>query len=92
MPADLERGFFRRTDQHYFGPHHLTYRARQVRVMGTPEQERIDPGGHNGREQPFCQGSRLVAPGLAALDEFDEARARCACELDRRADAASERL
>ncbi|HUC14094.1 MAG TPA: hypothetical protein VMS00_06550, partial [Acidimicrobiales bacterium] len=39
--------------------------------MGTPEQERIDPSRQDGLEEPFCQGDRLVAFGLTALDEFD---------------------
>ena len=45
---DLEGGLLRRTDQDHTRAHHLTNCARQVRVMGAPEQERINPGGGDG--------------------------------------------
>ncbi len=50
--------------------------------MRTPEQQGIDVGGVDWREQTFGEHHHLVTGGLAALDELDEAGTRRAGERD----------
>ncbi len=68
----LERGLVGRTDERHLRPHDVADRAGEERIVGAPQQQRVDGGLPDRGEQPFGEHHHLVAAGLAPLDELHE--------------------
>ena len=74
--AGGEGGLVGRADEGDVRPHHVADRAGEERIVRASEQEGVDVGITDRREQALGEHHHLVADGLATLDELDEARDR----------------
>ena len=72
--AQREGGLVGRRDQHDVGAHDIGDDPGQVRVVRAAEQQRVDRGLADRRQQPLGQHRHLVARRDASFDELDEAR------------------
>jgi hypothetical protein len=69
-----ERGLVGGAHQRDLGTHHLADRAREERVVGAAEQQRVDAASRTGANSRSASSVTSSPVGLAALDELDEAR------------------
>ena len=77
-----EGGLVGGADQRDVGAHDVADHAAEERIVGAAEQQGVDVGRHHRGEEALGEHGHLVAAGLAAFDELDEAGARCAGEGD----------
>ncbi len=63
-------------------PHDVADDACEQRVVGAPENERVDVGLQQRREVAASHPQQLVPPGHAVLDELDEPRTGHRQQLD----------
>ena len=76
-----ERSFVRAVDQRHVRTHHVADHFREVWIVRASEQQRVDASLLNRGEQSLGENRYVLAGGLTALDELDEARACASGEL-----------
>ena len=77
-----ERRLIGTRHEHDVGSHHLADHAREIRVVGAAQEQRVDARLAHRRKEPLCEHHHFIAGRLVALDELDESGARRRGERD----------